>query len=246
MRTLSGKTLSEIVIERLQEFEPADGYYVAYSGGKDSDVVLDLVRRSDVKYDAHHNLTTCDPPEVVRHVKEQTDVVIDRPQYTMWELVRRRIMPPRRTARYCCEELKERGGQGRTVVTGVRWAESNRRATRKMVESCYKDPSKHYLHPIIDWTTSDVWSYIRERGIKVCSLYAEGQTRVGCVLCPMTRDVERQMARWPQIARAWERAVKATYKPGKSYGETPEEYWQWWLNRDASSQENETPLFFED
>jgi phosphoadenosine phosphosulfate reductase len=71
--TLSGKSIDEIAIERLKEFEPPDGYWVAYSGGKDSDVVLDLVRRSGVKYEAHHNLTTCDPPELVRHVKEQPD-----------------------------------------------------------------------------------------------------------------------------------------------------------------------------
>ena len=103
-----------------------------------------------------------------------------------------------------------------------------------MVETCYKDPSKHYLNPIIDWRTEDVWSYIRERGIKVCSLYAEGQKRCGCVLCPMSRDVEHQIARWPRIARAWERAIKATWKPDGPF-RTPEEYWQWWLNRDAPS-----------
>ncbi len=246
MKTLSGKSLAEIAMERLREFEPAEGYYVAYSGGKDSDVILDLVRRSGVKYDAHHNLTTCDPPEVVRHVKEQADVVIDRPPYTMWELVRRRMMPPRQMARYCCQELKERGGQGRVVVTGVRWGESTSRATRKMVESCYRDPTKRYLHPIIDWDTSDVWEYIRERKIETCCLYAEGQTRVGCVLCPMTRDVERQMSRWPQICRAWERAVKATFKPDRGWA-TAEEYWQWWLDRDAaSSVEDKMTLFFKD
>ena len=249
MKTLAGLTLSEIAIQRLREFEPREGYYVAYSGGKDSDVVLDLVRRSDVKYDAHHNLTTADPPEVVRHVKKQKDVEIHRPKYTMWQLIRKNGMPPLRARRYCCRALKECGGSGRVVVTGVRWGESARRSSRKMVESCYTDKTKRYLNPIIDWTATDVWQYIRSRGIEYCSLYDEGQSRVGCVLCPMTRDVERQIARWPQIARAWERAVKATYVEGKTGFKSAEEYWQWWLDRDAPSKkagEDEMPLFFRD
>jgi phosphoadenosine phosphosulfate reductase len=245
-QTLSGKSMAEIAIERLREFCPPEGYWVAYSGGKDSDVVLDLVRRSGVKYDAHHNLTTCDPPEVVRHVKEQPDVAIERPELTMWQLVRKKQQPPRRISRYCCEILKERGGPGRIVVTGVRWSESTARANRRMVEACYKDQSKRYLHVIIDWSTSDVWAYIRARGITTCSLYAEGQTRVGCVLCPMTRNVEEQIARWPQIARAWERAIKATWKPDNPTFESPEQYWQWWLNRDSPKPDNEMPLFCKD
>lgn len=208
---------------------------MAYSGGKDSDLVLDLVRRSGVKYDAHHSLTTCDPPEIVYHVREQPDVQIHRPAKTMWELIREHQAPPRRNMRYCCEDLKEGGGTGRVVVTGIRRTESGNRSRRLMVEACYKDPTKRLLNVIIDWLTSDVWGYIGDRGIKVCSLYAEGQKRCGCVLCPMTRDVDRQIARWPQLARAWERAVKDTWRAEKGRFASPEEYWRWWLDRDARS-----------
>ena len=52
-----------IALDMLRTFEPPEGYYVAYSGGKDSTVILDLVRRSGVKYDAHYNRTTVDPPD---------------------------------------------------------------------------------------------------------------------------------------------------------------------------------------
>ncbi|NCC59160.1 MAG: phosphoadenosine phosphosulfate reductase, partial [Synergistales bacterium] len=74
-------------LEMLREFEPEDGYYLAYSGGKDSTVLLDLARRSGVKFDAHYNLTTVDPPELVYFIREQKDVIIESPEKTMWELI---------------------------------------------------------------------------------------------------------------------------------------------------------------
>ena len=256
MNNLFGN-LDQIAIERLKTFEDnalaknPDGYYVAYSGGKDSDVILNLVRKSGVKYTAHHHLTTCDPPEVVYHVRKQEDVIIDKPKLTMWQLIRKKGMPPRRNARYCCEVLKEGGGANRIVVTGVRWGESARRSKRKMVESCYRQKSKRFLNVIIDWSTQDVWGKIRKTKIDYCKLYDEGFKRLGCVLCPMSRDVQRQMDRWPRIARAWEKAIKATWKPTKDKRFTfndPEEYWQWWLDRDAPGvkKDDNQMMFFED
>jgi len=249
MNTLFGK-LDEISIERLREFEESalqrhpDGYYLAYSGGKDSEVLLDLAKRSGVKFTAHYALTTVDPPEVVYHVRTHPEVEIIKPKQTMWQLIRQRQMPPRRNARYCCEVVKEVGGSGRIVLTGVRWAESTSRSRRKMLESCYKDPAKRYLNPIIDWSTSDVWGYLKSRNIPYCKLYDEGFHRVGCVLCPFVRDVHREIIRWPKIAAAWEKAVKATWNPDKSDTWADEEaYWKWWLDRDAILESDEGCLF---
>lgn len=120
-------------IERLKAFEPADGYYLAYSGGKDSDCIKVLAQLAGVKFEAVHNLTTIDAPETVRYVQSLPDVRIDKAydkngnHITMWNLIVKKLMPPTRIARYCCSELKERGGVGRVVVTGVRWSESQRR-----------------------------------------------------------------------------------------------------------------------
>lgn len=127
------KEKERIAVERLKGFEPPDGYYLAYSGGKDSDCIKILAALSGVKYEAVHNLTTVDAPETVQYIKSQPDVTIKIPRdndgnpVTMWNLIVRKGTPPLRTSRYCCSELKEPGGKGKIVVTGVRWAESTRR-----------------------------------------------------------------------------------------------------------------------
>ncbi len=126
-------------IERLKAFEPPEGYYLAFSGGKDSITCKFLLDMAGVKYDATYRVTSVDPPELVRFIKEKhPDVVREIPYYsetyknkklagkpiTMWNLIPEKMLPPTRVARYCCEKLKESGGDGRMTVTGVRWAES--------------------------------------------------------------------------------------------------------------------------
>lgn len=149
---IEGKDKVEVAIERIQSFEKIfkndEGYYLAFSGGKDSVVVKKLMDMAGVRYDAHYQITTVDPPELVRFIKrEYPDVSLDRNYWkkdgilvkkgdpiTMWNLIPERKMPPTRVVRYCCKQLKENGGDGRLTVTGVRWAESaNRKANQGMV-----------------------------------------------------------------------------------------------------------------
>ena len=251
---LDGKPMDEIAMERLRCFEARalemhpNGYWLAFSGGKDSCVILDLAKRAGVKFEAHHNLTTADPPELVQFVKTFPDVEIHKAPISMWALIRKKGLPPRQNMRYCCEVLKERSGSGCMVITGVRWGESVRRSKRKMAEACFRDKRKFYLHPIIDWSTSAVWEYIRERDLPYCRLYDEGWKRIGCVLCPMSSNIEREKARWPRIAAAWERAIAAAFYISKpDFVATPEEYIAWWYDRRASSKRDKTtPLFGDD
>lgn len=224
----------QIAIERLRTFEPADGYYVAFSGGKDSIVVKDLVQRSGVRYDIHMHLTSVDPPELLRYVRaHHADVELVRPAKTMWQLIAEHGMPPIRQCRYCCRWLKEQGGGGRVVVTGVRWAESARRAKRRMVEVCMRDKTKTYAHPIIDWSDAEVWEYIRERQLPYCCLYDEGFTRIGCVGCPMGSRYQRdkQFARWPGFEHLYRKAFEAASKhrrKGRKWSDG-ESMWDWWM-----------------
>lgn len=133
-----GKDKVQVAIDRLKLYEPPEGYYLAFSGGKDSVVIKALADMAGVKYDAHYRVTSVDPPELVQFIKKvHPDVHMERPldkngnQITMWNLIPKNRMPPTQVMRYCCKDLKESGGNGRMTITGVRWAESsNRRANQ--------------------------------------------------------------------------------------------------------------------
>ena len=226
----------QVAIERLKAFEPEDGYYVAYSGGKDSEVVLDLVKKSGCKFDAHYNVTSVDAPETIYFIrKEHPEVIWDFPRdkdgkvVTMWKLIPEKYLPPTRIARYCCQELKETNGDGRVTVTGVRWAEStNRKKNRGLVNIGDTKQSsvvlnmdnddarrmveqcyrtkKTLVNPIIDWTDEDVWEYIETNSLPVNPLYRGGHKRVGCIGCPMSTHQKEELERYPKIKALYIRA----------------------------------------
>ena len=93
-----------------------------YSGGKDSDVVLELFRRSGVPYEVHNSHTTVDAPQTIYHIRQKFGVLenlgikatVEKPVYkgqrcSMWTLIPEKKTPPTRMKRYCCSVLKETG-----------------------------------------------------------------------------------------------------------------------------------------
>ena len=106
---------------------------VQYSGGKDSDVILQLAKESGVPFRVTHNLTTADPPDNVYYIRrvfarlreEGIDAKINVPKRSLWRIMREMLVIPSRMMRVCCSELKERRmPDAPYIVTGVRWAES--------------------------------------------------------------------------------------------------------------------------
>lgn len=134
------RTKLDIAIQRLKSFEPPEGYFLAFSGGKDSQCIYHLAKMAGVKFEAHYQVTSVDPPELIYFIREHyPDVIFNVPhdedgkRISMWSLIVKVGMPPTRFRRFCCAELKETSGDGRMVVTGVRWAESARRKENRGV-----------------------------------------------------------------------------------------------------------------
>lgn len=145
-------------IERIKmASEMSLGYYgkpliCTYSGGKDSDVMLELFKRSGIPFEVHHSLTTADAPQTVYHIREMFYRLeregirctidyhdqADGSRVTMWNLIPKKLMPPTRWVRYCCSVLKESGTPNRMIATGVRWDESSQRRGRESFEAITK------------------------------------------------------------------------------------------------------------
>ena len=244
----------EEAINTLRENEPQDGYYVAFSGGKDSIVALDLVKKSGVKYDVHYNLTTVEPPELIYFIREHysEEIIFERPRLSMWQLLEKnKGLMPSFKKRFCCKEFKEKGGRNRKViVTGVRAAESPRRAKRQKFEKI-RNAQGHFLHIIFNWTDGDVWEYIHTLKIPYCKLYDEGFKRIGCILCPLTgkEQIKRDMERFPKIVENYRRAILRGARKLKG-NFTPEEWcekqFRYLLSDKIAKDCTAIPLFSED
>lgn len=217
-------------IALLQEHEPPEGYYLAFSGGKDSIVCYDLCKKAGVKFDAHY-MRAMEPPELVYFIrKHYPDVIRHLPKKTMWQLIYDNGIPPMRSIRYCCRILKEVGGKGRTVITGIRRAESSARANRQEIAEVRKSVM---VSPILHWTTQQVWNYIHKYNLPYCSLYDEGFTRIGCVMCPCSgpTGMKRDMMRWPKIAEAYRRACVRAYDPAiATTWKNGNDMYEWWIS----------------
>lgn len=203
---------------RLLQNIPQDGpIEVSYSGGKDSDVILELAKMAGVNYRAIYKNTTIDPPGTIKHCREMGVEVI-HPKISFMGLVAKKGVPTRR-ARFCCSELKEYKVLDR-AIQGIRRSESIKRRDRyKEPEICrvYDKNNKVRVYlPILDWTDNDEARFIEERNIQCHPLYYDNdgkfhaERRLGCIGCPMKSDNGKaDYKRYPKLLKA---LIKATIK----------------------------------
>ena len=187
---------------------------VAYSGGKDSDVILELAKMSGIEYRAIYKSTTIDPPGTIKHVIEN-GVEIRRPKESFFSLMMKGGYPNRFT-RFCCSALKEYKILNNCVM-GIRKCESVKRSKR------YSEPTEcrifrgnkknhvNAIYPILDWSDEDELEFIKERGIKLHPLYyredgsIDVAKRLGCMCCPLKYYKKRlqDFKQYPGMVKAY-------------------------------------------
>lgn len=187
------------LLQQVQKAHPDEVIEIAYSGGKDSDVILQLAKEAGIRYEAIYKNTTIDPPGTIRHAQEMGATII-RPKRTFGELIQSNGLPTR-FSRFCCKELKEYKVRD-VAVMGVRRSESVKRASRYSEPTeCrfYGNKKTHVeaIYPILEWTDEDVATFIADRKIKCAPIYYDAECvfhverRLGCMCCPLQSKKQR-------------------------------------------------------
>lgn len=186
-----------------------DIFHVAFSGGKDSAVLLDLVKKALPKdsFVVIFGDTGMEFPDTYKAVdyteaqcaKEDPPIAFYRARSHFdpeesWKL----FGPPARVLRWCCsvhkstpQTLKMREITGKNNYTGldfvgVRREESLARSTYDFENFGKKQKGQYSHNPILDWTSAEVWLYIFANKIYINEAYKKGNSRAGCLLCPMS------------------------------------------------------------
>lgn len=261
MKTLSDKIKESIDLIKQGEnlasaLNPTTGYYVGFSGGKDSQVLLDLVKRSGVPFKAYYSVTTNDPPENLYFMREfYPEVTFVHHHPNLYSLIAKKGLPTI-FHRWCCGIFKEGDGAGNVVLTGVRREESRKRSKYPTIDvssrrkehlvrttpytienlletqhHCIKGQDKIMIYPLADWTTTDIWVYIAENKLPVNPCYKRSG-RVGCMFCPYSS--EEQITHYENTHPLFHQLLLANLQKfldkrgGDKKLRSTLEYYEWW------------------
>jgi phosphoadenosine phosphosulfate reductase len=224
---IQGKTKEQEAIEFIRENEPNEGYAVFYSGGKDSEIILHLAKMAGVRFKAFYSMMP-DPPELITHIKKyHPEVIFLYPKISFYGGIKK-LYPPHRKSRWCCDHLKERPGKKVSYIhrlVGIRAEEGSNRAKQGHINKFTKNRINY--HPIFNWLEWEVWEYIDRYNIPYCKLYDEGFDRIGCVVCPLrapSKAQELYRQRYPKHFERFERCVEQWWEAGGWWRQTKRRY----------------------
>jgi 3''-phosphoadenosine 5''-phosphosulfate sulfotransferase (PAPS reductase)/FAD synthetase and related enzymes len=206
LTVIEDSTVKKIVKEYEKFKDKLDIFHVAFSGGKDSAVLLDLVKKalpkgSFVVIFGDTGMEFPDTYEAVEETKKQcesdgTPFYIARSHFEpkdSWEL----FGPPARVLRWCCsvhkstpQTLKMREITGKDDYigmdfVGVRAHESLARSKYDYENFGKKQKGQYSFNPILEWTSAEIWLYIFLNHLNINDAYKKGNSRAGCLFCPM-------------------------------------------------------------
>lgn len=213
-------------IDLIQKLEKDSIYNLGFSGGKDSIVLLDLTKKSGVKFEAVYSNTTIDPPGTIPFIRNNyPEVKIVNPKESFFQLVARKGLPSRQR-RWCCEILKENYGVGKRNLEGMRWEESSGRSGYEPEQCDTRKKMKGACHvlPLLHWTEVQIWDYIRGNDLPYMKYYDPPYnfTRHGCVGCPLAQKQQMQLEfkTFPKYAFGLMKAIRKyqMLKPDSFWG----------------------------
>ena len=206
LEILEQTTVKKILAIYTKYKEKMDCFHVAFSGGKDSCVLLDLVKKalpkgSFVVVFGDTGMEFPDTYDVIKKIKQQC-VEDEIPFYIAkshmnpkesWEL----FGPPSRVLRWCCsvhkstpqtlklKEITRKDNYTGLAFVGIRAHESVARAEYDYFNEGKKIKGQFSHNSILEWTSAEIWLYIYTNDITINEAYKKGSARVGCVCCPM-------------------------------------------------------------
>lgn len=210
-----------------------EGFSLSFSGGKDSIVLYSLAKRAEIKLFPFYACTGIDPPEVVKFIKQNySEVIFVKPKKSFFAMIPEKGKGfPTAHRRWCCAQLKSKPLTAyvkehnitRRFLVGIRAEESTRRRGRGRID---KYAGNVLFKPIFYWQEWMIWDYIENYNLQYCSLYDEGFDRLGCCVCPfiLGKRQERAKKKWPQIYKAFEKAMEKLWVSELMPREVKEKY----------------------